>query len=133
MEPVQNTSNSMSRCQKMKKNSIKGAVIGGVTTSALGLAVTGPSAYAISHIKSFDTAEKKDYLYFLDEFFESKFPKLYKIHKEKIKLSYSKCIKMALKVLKNPVTWIGVAGAGAVIGGIIGLLCSLGKSSPNNQ
>ena len=99
-----------------KSNVGKGALIGGITTTAIsgclvayGYSTVGKELQALKN-KSF--AEKRKYLEQAnkDTFFKGG------------KDSFYQCMKSGNKLTKNPLTWIGVAGIGSLIGALIGKL-----------
>lgn len=97
-----------------KSNVGKGALIGGITTTLVG---GGIAAYGYNTIgkelqalKNKSFAEKRKYLQQAnqDVFFKGS------------KDSFYQCMKSGNKLAKNPLTWVGIAGVGALIGALIG-------------
>lgn len=102
-------------CANYKQSNVgKGALIGGITTTAIGggLAAYGYSTIGkeLQALKNKSFAEKRKYLQQAnkDTFFKGG------------KDSFYQCMKSSNKLAKNPLTWISIAGIGALIGALIG-------------
>lgn len=99
---------------KKKSNVGKGALIGGLTTTVIGggLAAYGYNTVGkeLKALKNKSFAERRKYLQ------QANKDALFKGGKD----SFYQCMKSGNKLVKNPLTWICIAGFGALIGALIG-------------